>query len=131
MQVLEIRTSQREQFYEITREIKGIVKDNGLRNALMSVYCPHTTAGITINEAADPSVPIDILTQLSKVVPHKGDYQHLEGNSDAHIKSSLIGCSQQIILQNGSLVLGTWQGVFFTEFDGPRTRKVYVQWVLT
>ncbi len=131
MQVLEISTRQREQLYEITEEIKAIIAEHGIQNGLLFVYCPHTTAGVTINEAADPSVPRDILNQLSKLVPYKGDYQHIEGNSDAHIKSSLIGCSEQIIVQNKRLVLGTWQGIFFAEFDGPRTRKLYVEWMLT
>jgi len=94
---------------------------------LCMIYVPHTTAGITINENADPSVKTDIMMVLNKIVPWEAAYKHLEGNSPAHIKSTLVGASELIIIQNGQLALGTWQGVFFCEFDGPRTRKVHVR----
>jgi secondary thiamine-phosphate synthase enzyme len=121
----------REELYEITKKVQLIVDESGMQNGMILVYCPHTTGAITINEAADPSVPRDIVNHLSKLIPLRGDYQHSEGNSDAHIKSSIIGCSEQVLVQKGRLVLGTWQGLFFAEFDGPRTRKIFVDWIPT
>jgi secondary thiamine-phosphate synthase enzyme len=113
---------------DISSQIVDIVAKNGIRNGLVTVYCPHTTAAITINENADPDVPHDILLTLDKLIPqHLSGYQHNEGNSDSHVKSSLVGCSEQILLKQGNLVLGTWQGVFFCEFDGPRRRTVHIQ----
>jgi len=91
------------------------------------LFIPHTTAAVTINENADPSVTRDILMMLNKLIPSEDDYRHLEGNSPAHIKSSLLGCSETVFVESGKLVLGTWQGIFFCEFDGPRSRKVYVK----
>jgi secondary thiamine-phosphate synthase enzyme len=104
------------------------VEQSGITNGDAIVYCPHTTAAITINENADPSVPHDILLTLSELIPqHQPGYRHSEGNSDAHCKSSLVGCSEQILIKNGRLNLGTWQGIFFCEFDGPRSRSFSVQ----
>jgi len=123
-----ISTKNRNQMTDITSQVGSIVEQSGISNGDVVVYCPHTTAAITINENADPSVPHDILLVLEKLVPQSNPgYRHSEGNSDAHCKSVLVGCSRQILLRDGSLELGTWQGIFFCEFDGPRSRKVYVQ----
>ncbi len=123
-----ISTKSRSQMVDITSQVDSAVQQSEIRDGDVTVYCPHTTAAITINENADPSVPHDILLALEEVVPrsHPG-YRHSEGNSDAHCKSSLIGCSRQVLLKDGGLALGTWQGIFFCEFDGPRRRNVYVQ----
>jgi len=111
---------------DITRTIEEDVRSSGLKEGLCVVYVPHTTAAVTINEDADPSVKEDVLRQLKVLVPRDGNYSHGEGNSDAHIKSSLLGVSQIIPIHEGRLVLGTWQGIFFCEFDGPRNRRFYV-----
>ncbi|ADQ04850.1 protein of unknown function UPF0047 [Caldicellulosiruptor owensensis OL] len=123
---IEIRTKDRVDFVDITSKLKEIVRQSNIEEGLMTVFVPHTTAGITINEHADPSVVNDIKKQLEKLVPANNGYSHSEGNSDAHIKASLIGSSVNIIIRNGEMMLGTWQGVFFCEFDGPRRRKIYV-----
>ncbi|MDY6914771.1 MAG: secondary thiamine-phosphate synthase enzyme YjbQ [Candidatus Cloacimonadota bacterium] len=102
-----------------------LVKDKNINSGKITLFVPHTTAAITINENADPDVPRDIILGLKRISPVLGEFRHTEGNSDAHIKSSLIGCSQDILVEEGRLVLGTWQGIFFCEFDGGRTRKVY------
>jgi len=112
---------------EITNDIRKIIISSGVQNGICTIFIPHTTAAITINEHADPSVIDDISGQLEKIVPQHLNYRHSEGNSAAHIKASLLGSSQQIIIENGNLVLGTWQGIFFCEFDGPRMRKVIVK----
>ena len=123
-----ISTKRRSQMIDITSQVHSLVSQSGIANGDVIVYCPHTTAAITINENADPSVPHDILLTLDELLPrHRPGYQHSEGNSDAHCKSSLIGCSRQILIKGESLELGTWQGIFFCEFDGPRSRKVIVQ----
>lgn len=129
MKILTVPTSTRIEIVDITDKLREMVKNNGWSEGIVTVYCPHTTAAITINEAADPDVRADILESLNKLVPYTDNYAHIEGNADAHIKSSLVGSSQQIIIEHGRLVLGTWQGVFFCEFDGPRQRKVYVKFV--
>ncbi|GAB6886561.1 secondary thiamine-phosphate synthase enzyme YjbQ [Desulfothermus okinawensis JCM 13304] len=129
MEVVNIKTKKREELIDITREIKKIVSKKDWENGILYVYCPHTTAGVTINESADPSVAYDIEHSLKKLIPMSNHYRHVEGNSDAHIKSSLIGCSVNCFLEGGNLVLGTWQGIFFAEFDGPRNRKVYVKFL--
>ncbi len=122
-----ISTKSRNQMIDITGQVRSFVSQSGITNGDAIVYCPHTTAAITINENADPSVPHDILLTLEELLPHhRPGYQHSEGNSDAHCKSSLIGCSEQILIKDESLNLGTWQGIFFCEFDGPRNRKVVV-----
>ena len=123
-----ISTKQRNQMIDITGQVRSFVSQSGITNGDVIVYCPHTTAAITINENADPSVPHDILLTLEELLPHhRPGYRHSEGNSDAHCKSSLLGCSEQILIKDKSLDLGTWQGVFFCEFDGPRSRRVIVQ----
>ena len=123
-----ISTKSRNQMIDITSQVRSFVSQSGISNGDAIVYCPHTTAAITINENADPSVPHDILLTLEELLPHhRPGYRHSEGNSDAHCKSSLIGCSEQILIKDKSLNLGTWQGVFFCEFDGPRSRRVIVQ----
>jgi secondary thiamine-phosphate synthase enzyme len=123
-----ISTKSRNQMVDITGQVGSIVSQSGITNGDVIVYCPHTTAAITINENADPSVPYDILLALEKLVPQSNPgYRHSEGNSDAHCKSTLVGCSKEVLVKDGSLELGTWQGIFFCEFDGPRSRKVYVQ----
>ncbi len=123
-----ISTKQRNQMIDITSQVRSFVSQSGISNGDVIVYCPHTTAAITINENADPSVPHDILLTLEELLPHhRPGYRHSEGNSDAHCKSSLLGCSEQILIKDKSLNLGTWQGVFFCEFDGPRSRRVIVQ----
>jgi len=123
-----ISTKRRSQMIDITSQVDSFVSQSGITNGDVIVYCPHTTAAITINENADPSVPHDILLTLDELIPHhRPGYRHSEGNSDAHCKSSLVGCSEQILIKGQSLELGTWQGIFFCEFDGPRSRKVIVQ----
>ncbi len=123
-----ISTKKRNQLMDITSQVRSAVKQSGITNGDVIVYCPHTTAAITINENADPSVSHDLLLTLEEVIPHnRPGYKHYEGNSDAHCKSSLVGCSEQILIKDRTLSLGTWQGIFFCEFDGPRSRKIYVQ----
>jgi len=123
-----ISSKNRTQMIDITGQVQSLVSQSGIANGDVIVYCPHTTAAITINENADPSVPHDILLTLSELIPHhRSGYRHFEGNSDAHCKSSVVGCSEQILIKDSSLALGTWQGIFFCEFDGPRNRKVLVQ----
>jgi secondary thiamine-phosphate synthase enzyme len=123
-----VSTKSRSQMIDITSRVASIVGESSINDGDVIVYCPHTTAGITINENADRSVPHDILLALEKSVPHHlSGFQHFEGNSDAHCKSSIIGCSEQVLIKNNSLQLGTWQGIFFCEFDGPRSRRVIVQ----
>ena len=120
-----IKTSKRNEFIDITPHIQDLVGD--VSEGVVTIFVPHTTTGITINENADPDVPRDILKKLEEMIPQQDNYSHMEGNSDAHIKASLFGSSVRVIVQNGQLLLGTWQSIFFYEFDGPRTRKVYVQ----
>jgi secondary thiamine-phosphate synthase enzyme len=123
-----ISTKSRNQMIDITSQVRSLVGQAGVTDGDVIVYCPHTTAAITINENADPSVPHDMLLTLEELLPqHRSGYRHSEGNSDSHCKSSLVGCSEQILIKGGSLQLGTWQGIFFCEFDGPRSRKVIVQ----
>ncbi|MEJ2715595.1 MAG: secondary thiamine-phosphate synthase enzyme YjbQ [Deltaproteobacteria bacterium] len=121
METLQVRSQSRIQFLDITAQVRDVITGSGVREGMAVVYVPHTTAGVTINEAADPSVVQDITAQLSQLVPYKASYKHAEGNSDAHIKSSLVGSSVHLIVSNGVPLLGTWQGIFFCEFDGPRT----------
>jgi len=123
-----LKTTGRNQFIDITRQVESIVLQSGVKKGICVIYVPHTTAGVTINENADPTVRKDILSMLEKLVPWRETfYEHAEGNSAAHIKSSLIGCNQTVIVQEGKLLLGTWQGIYFCEFDGPRTRRVFVK----
>jgi secondary thiamine-phosphate synthase enzyme len=127
MEILSIRTSSRTDFKEITREVTSVVAKVGVKEGACLVYVPHTTAGITINENADPDVRADIMTTLERMVPWQGPYQHAEGNSAAHIKASFMGFSAVIPISDGRLVQGTWQGIYLCEFDGPRTRNVHIQ----
>jgi secondary thiamine-phosphate synthase enzyme len=122
-----VKTRSRTEFVNITSDVQRIVSDSGVKNGVCCVYVPHTTAGVTINEGADPSVVKDILSTLNKQIPHNGNYLHMEGNSDAHIKTSLFGSSEMIIIDGGKLMLGTWQAIFFCEFDGARSRKISVK----
>ena len=122
-----IKTSKREEFIDITGYVLQSVRESKVKDGIVVVYTPHTTAALTINENADPSVKEDILGFLRRMVPRDGPYTHVEGNSDAHIKSSLLGVSLHLIVSSGKLLLGTWQGIFFCEFDGPRTRRFYVK----
>ena len=124
---ISINTRVRSEMIDITSKVEEELKRSGLKDGVCFVSVPHTTAGITINEGADPSVAVDIQATLNRVVPWEGSYRHLEGNSAAHIKSSLIGNSVIVFVESGRLKLGTWQGVFFCEFDGPRSRKVYMK----
>jgi len=126
MHTLTITTTKRIEMIDITGQIRTAVSESDWSDGVITVYCPHTTAAVTINEAADPSVQSDILNTLSKLVPYRDNYQHMEGNSDAHVKASIIGPSEQVMMQHGRLVLGTWQGIFFCEFDGPRERKCHI-----
>lgn len=128
MRSFTVGTSKRNQFVEITDEVRSAVRASGLKSGICVVYCPHTTAGVTVQENADPDVVHDMLLWLNQHIPKDvPGFRHAEGNSDSHLKSSLIGTSVTIIVDNGDLVLGTWQGVYFCEFDGPRTRTVQVQ----
>ena len=127
MQQLTVQTNSQTEMLDVTSKVQAAVKAAGFQNGLCMLYVPHTTAGITINESADPSVRKDILMVLNQMVPWKADYKHMEGNSPAHVKSSLMGASQLVAVENGRLVLGTWQGIFFCEFDGPRTRKLLIK----
>jgi len=127
METIRVKTESRTQFVDITSLVRDAVAKSKVQEGLVLVYVPHTTAGVTINEAADPSVVEDIQAKLSELVPHHSRYRHAEGNADAHIKTTLVGSSVHLILSKGSLDLGTWQGVFFCEFDGPRTRNVHVK----
>ena len=122
-----VRTNNRCEMIDITGQVRSILRDSGYQSGVCQVYVPHTTAGVTINENADPDVPRDILTTLERLVPLHGNYRHSEGNSDAHVKASLIGASQTVFFENGNLILGTWQSLFFCEFDGPRNRSVFVK----
>jgi len=127
MEKISIKTTSRAEFVDITSRIEKIVKDSKIKNGLCVIFCPHTTAGLTINENADPSVKKDIIEHLEELVPAGKGYSHSEGNSDAHIKSALTGSSLNVIIEEGALALGTWQGIYFCEFDGPRHRQVYVK----
>ena len=122
---INVKTGARIEMVDITSSVRKELSKSGIKDGVCTVYVPHTTAGITINEGADPSVCRDILTKLSELVPPNAGYRHMEGNADSHIKASLIGSSVSVIVENGHLILGTWQKIFFCEFDGPRSRKVY------
>jgi secondary thiamine-phosphate synthase enzyme len=127
VKVLYIKTRKRVEAVDITDSVLNFVKDSNVKDGILFLYVPHTTAGITINENADPSVIDDILNKLNEIVPKIGNYKHIEGNSDSHIKSSIVGVSKNLIIEDGKVILGTWQGIFFLEFDGPRERKVVLK----
>ena len=122
-----VQTNTQTQIIDITAQIQKVVRESGISEGLCCVFIPHTTAGVTINENADPSVKHDIIMELNKVIPLNDHYRHLEGNSTAHIKASIIGSSVNVPVENNNLLLGTWQGICFCEFDGPRQRSVYVK----
>ncbi len=127
MEEIQVNTSRQTEMIDITSRVSSVVKKSGIQNGVCTVFVPHTTAAVTINENADPAVMRDILMETNKVIPFKDGYTHAEGNSSAHIKSSLFGCSIAVIVENNSLRLGTWQSIFFCEFDGPRSRRVWVE----
>ena len=127
MKILNVTSISRDEFIDITEKIQQVVSSAGvIENDYCMLFVPHTTAGITINESADPSVKSDILMMLNALIPREAGYRHMEGNSAAHVKSTLAGVSQLVAIEHNRLVLGTWQGIFFCEFDGPRSRKVHV-----
>jgi len=128
MNEISVKSNQRNEMIDVTDKIQDEVEKEGLVDGFVVVYVPHTTAGVTINEGADPSVQRDIITTLNKLIPEHGNYHHSEGNSDAHIKASLIGSSVNVLVKNKRLVLGTWQHIFFYEGDGPRNRKIIVEY---
>ena len=117
----------REGMYNVTAQVREVIRESGVQSGAAVVYCPHTTAGITINENADPDVQHDLLLGLRKAFPEQAAFRHAEGNSTAHLKSSCVGASQLVLIENGRPLLGTWQGVYFCEFDGPRTRRFQVK----
>ncbi|HEY3269225.1 MAG TPA: secondary thiamine-phosphate synthase enzyme YjbQ [Armatimonadota bacterium] len=121
-----VQTGVRDQMVEITNDVQRVVDESGLQEGVVTVFCPHTTAGIAINENADPDVKRDVLAFLGALIPQDSGFRHSEGNSDAHIKAILTGASLQVIVRGGRLALGTWQGVYLCEFDGPRSREVWV-----
>jgi len=130
MKSFQVQTQTRNQLVDITAQVQEALRELGATDGVCTVFCPHTTAAITINENADPDVCRDWLENLNRLVPaHQDYYRHGEGNSDSHVKSSLVGASEQVIVENGRLVLGTWQSIYFAEFDGPRTRKVHVGFI--
>jgi len=126
MEILTIQTHKKEELIDITHQVMETVNSSGAETGICCVYVPHTTAGVTINENADPSVKSDILMAMRKIVPESIPYAHSEGNSPAHVKSTLVGSSLFLIIENGNLALGTWQGIIFCEFDGPRRRKLFI-----
>ncbi len=127
LKTLNIKSRAKTEFIDITEDIRQIIKESGLKNGICYIYVPHTTAGITINEGADPTVKRDILSTLNRLIPFEGDYQHMEGNSAAHIKSTMVGVSLFVIVEDNRPILGTWQSIYFCEFDGPRHRRVIVK----
>ncbi len=126
-QTFQVKTTTQTEFIDITHSVQKAVQKAGMRDGICIIFIPHTTAAVTINENADPSVIQDIVMELNKIVPFEDPYRHMEGNSPAHIKASLVGCSEIVFVESGKLVLGTWQGIFFCEFDGPRNRKVHIK----
>lgn len=122
----QVKTSEREELVEITREVEEAVREAGMKDGVATVFCPHTTAAITINENADPDVRRDVSAFLRRLIPRDASFRHAEGNSDSHIKTVLTGPSTQVIVSGGQLMLGTWQGIYLCEFDGPRRREVWI-----
>ena len=127
MKTLRVKTNRRTQFVDITREVAQAVRESDVKSGVCHVYVPHTTAGVVINEHADPDVASDVQGIFDRLIPHKGPYRHAEGNTDSHMKAVLTGTSQSVFIENGKLALGTWQGIFLCEFDGPRQRTVFVK----
>ena len=129
MKEISLQTHSRVEMIDITATVQKAASEEKIEEGVCLVYTPHTTAAVTINENADPDVPRDILAALERAVPFSANYRHVEGNSAAHVKSSLVGASEMVIIENGRLVLGTWQSIFFCEFDGPRTRKFIIKFL--
>ncbi len=127
MITIEVNSRQRVEMIDVTREVRQAIRKSGVHSGIAVLFAAHTTAAVTINENADPDVVVDMTKELNKIVPFVDDYRHAEGNSAAHIKSTLVGASETLIVENGEPLLGTWQGVYFCEFDGPRRRKLLVQ----
>ncbi len=127
LQTFNLQTKHREHFYDITYSVKEAVAKSAIQNGICIIFCPHTTAGITINENADPDVLTDLALGLDKAFPDRSEFCHSEGNSSAHLKASCVGAGQTVIIADGRLLLGTWQGIYFCEFDGPRSRKFHVK----
>jgi secondary thiamine-phosphate synthase enzyme len=127
MKTLSVKTNRRTQFVDVTREVEAAVRESGVKSGVCYVYVPHTTAGVAINEHADPDVASDVEGIFDRLIPHQRAYRHAEGNTDAHMKAILAGTSQTILVENGKLALGTWQGIFLCEFDGPRHRTVLIK----
>ncbi len=124
---INVRTGSRVEMVDITNEVRNEISNSGIRDGIAIIYVPHTTAGITINEGADPAVCRDIIQKLNQLVPANAGYHHLEGNADSHIKATLVGSSVHVIVEKGAPLLGTWQKIFFCEFDGPRSRRVFIK----
>ena len=131
MQTFQVKTSSRTEMIDITHSVQEAVRKSDVKEGICMIFVPHTTAAVTINENADPSVSQDILMELNKIVPFEDPYRHTEGNSPAHVKASLMGPSLSVAIESGKIILGTWQGIFFCEFDGPRNRKVYIKVIPT
>ena len=127
MNEISVQTNSRTEFIDITSAVQRVVQEQNLRDGIITVFVPHTTAGVTINENADPDVTADMETVLDDVVPWSNGYRHMEGNTAAHVKASMMGFSEQVMVENGRLCLGTWQGIYFCEFDGPRSRRVWLK----
>lgn len=129
METFEVHTTRREELIRLTSALQELVDARGWRDGALVVFCPHTTAALTVNEAADPDVAADLVMAMSRLLPREAGYKHVEGNSDAHVKTTLVGPSLTLIVVAGRIMLGTWQGVFLCEWDGPRNRKVWAQWL--
>jgi secondary thiamine-phosphate synthase enzyme len=127
LKTLSVQTSSQTEMVDVTGQVQKELSASGVEEGRLTLYVPHTTAGVTINEGADPAVKADILMVLNQMVPWKANYKHMEGNSPAHVKTSLVGSSETVIISGGRLILGTWQKIFFCEFDGPRNRKLHLQ----
>ena len=127
MKIINISTTQRVDVIDITSHIQEVISELGHKNGIVTVFVPHTTCGITINEGTDPDVARDIKYQLGELIPREQGYHHAEGNSDSHIKTCFVGSSENIIIENGKMMLGAWQSVFLCDFDGPRNRKIYIK----
>ncbi len=125
--LIEVKTNKHTEMQDITKAVQQAVTESGVRDGICTVFVPHTTAAVTINENADPDVVRDFTMEINKIVPWEDGYHHMEGNSAAHLKSSMIGFSEQVLVEDGRLILGVWQGIYFCEYDGPRRRKVYVK----
>jgi len=129
METFEVHTTRREELIRLTSALQELVDARGWRDGALVVFCPHTTAGLTVNEDADPDVAADMVAAMGRLLPRDAGYRHVEGNSDAHIKATLVGPSLTLIVAAGRIMLGTWQGIFLCEWDGPRNRKVWAQWL--